>query len=113
MKRLFLIFAVLGCSFLFAGCDKDHDDDFEEVIIYPFTALGIPYGHLPPPGECKIWIPGLPPGQQGPPQSCESAMFHAPLGAWVIARANNWYEIHVISDTRPPVVVETRYYALP
>jgi len=30
----------------------------------------IPRGHLPPPGECRVWIPGLPPGQQPPPHRC-------------------------------------------
>jgi hypothetical protein len=34
------------------------------------SALGIPPGHLPPPGACRIWYPGRPPGQQPPPTSC-------------------------------------------
>ncbi|WP_205509926.1 hypothetical protein [Longitalea arenae] len=113
MRRLLLMVAVCASSFLFAGCDKDDDDDFEGVVIYPFADLGIPYGHLPPPGACKIWIPGLPPGQQGPPQSCESAMFNAPLGAWVISRTENWYQVNVLSHHQPRAVVEVHYYALP
>ena len=32
--------------------------------------VDIPKGHLPPPGECRDWIPGLPPGQQPPPRKC-------------------------------------------
>ncbi len=32
--------------------------------------LGIPRGHLPPPGACRIWYPDRPPGQQPPPGSC-------------------------------------------
>ena len=32
--------------------------------------VDIPKGHLPPPGECRDWIPGLPPGQQPPPRQC-------------------------------------------
>ena len=32
--------------------------------------LGIPPGHLPPPGHCRIWVPGRPPGHQPPPDSC-------------------------------------------
>ena len=34
--------------------------------------INIPRGHYPPPGECKIWNPALPPGQQSPPISCSS-----------------------------------------
>jgi hypothetical protein len=105
MKRLFLITAILGC--IFSGCKKDHDHD------HPFFDLGIPYGQLPPPGECKIWIPGLESGQQGSPQSCESAMLDAPLGAWVISRTENRYEVNVLSDSNPHIVVEVRYYGLP
>lgn len=34
-------------------------------------ALGaIPYGHLPPPGECRMWDFDLPPGRQPPPYRC-------------------------------------------
>ena len=31
---------------------------------------GIPKGHMPPPGECRIWFPDRPPGQQPPPGDC-------------------------------------------
>src|SRR3712207_4130331 len=30
----------------------------------------IPYGHLPPPGECRDWYPDLPAGHQPPPYRC-------------------------------------------
>jgi hypothetical protein len=85
---------------------RDHDG-----TIYPFSSLGIPKGHLPPPGECKIWIPGRPAGQQGPPQSCSSAFREAPLGAWVITHAANRYKVNVCSKTKPGVIVEVRLYA--
>ena len=34
--------------------------------------VNIPRGHYPPPGECKVWDPALPPGQQSPPIPCSS-----------------------------------------
>ena len=34
---------------------------------------GIPQGHLPPPGECRVWFDGRPAGQQPPPTSCRVA----------------------------------------
>lgn len=30
----------------------------------------IPRGHLPPPGECRVWYPGRPSGHQPPPFRC-------------------------------------------
>jgi len=36
-------------------------------------AQGIPPGHLPRPGECRVWYDGRPPGQQPPPMNCRDA----------------------------------------
>lgn len=33
----------------------------------------VPPGHLPPPGLCRVWIEGRPPGQQPSPVSCRRA----------------------------------------
>jgi len=37
----------------------------------PYDDVDIPDGHLPPPGECKLWDIHLEPGQQSPPGDCE------------------------------------------
>ncbi len=54
----------------------------------PSTAatLGIPPGHLPPPGKCKVWFPGDPPGHQPKARSCDGIEAAAPAGAWVLYR---------------------------
>lgn len=36
-------------------------------------AQGIPPGHLPPPGACRVWYDGRPPGQQPRPTNCREA----------------------------------------
>lgn len=59
--------------------------------------LGIPPGHLPGPGECRVWFPGRPPGQQPPPHDCRGGR-HAevPPGAWLIEHSSNDPEnVHV------------------
>ena len=33
----------------------------------------VPKGHLPPRGMCRVWIDGVPPGQQPAPTSCSQA----------------------------------------
>lgn len=40
---------------------------------YGDRVQGIPPGHLPPPGECRVWYDGRPPGHQPPPTSCREA----------------------------------------
>lgn len=47
-------------------------------------APDIPKGHMPPPGECRIWYPDRPPGQQPPPGDCRELQYHVPRGAYLI-----------------------------
>jgi hypothetical protein len=37
------------------------------------NSQGIPPGHLPPPGQCRVWYDGTPPGRQPAPTSCDQA----------------------------------------
>lgn len=39
----------------------------------------IPPGHLPGPGQCRVWYPNRPPGHQPPPFRC-SDRYHGPAG---------------------------------
>jgi hypothetical protein len=57
----------------------------------PAVTLGIPPGHLPKAGECRIWIPGTPPGQQPKPKSrpCDGIAPLAPPGSWIIYRPSD------------------------
>jgi hypothetical protein len=43
--------------------EEKHESKGEKHEVY-----GIPKGHLPPPGHCRIWYPNRPAGQQ-PPRS--------------------------------------------
>lgn len=44
----------------------------------------IPAGHMPPPGECRIWFPDRPPGQQPPPGNCQDLKRRVPPGAFLV-----------------------------
>lgn len=50
--------------------------------------FNIPPGHLPPPGQCRVWMPGEPPGQQKqyPVGRCSSLRTSIPAGAWLVYR---------------------------
>ncbi|KUG07498.1 hypothetical protein [Solirubrum puertoriconensis] len=84
------------------GDDEDRDDDDDDRgyerrdngrysnrkgsvggilgrVIFPPTGSGgprrlegVPRGHYPPPGQCRIWYPNRPPGHQPPPTDCRS-----------------------------------------
>ena len=45
---------------------------------------GVPPGHLPPAGQCRIWYDGVPPGRQPAPTSCVEAERRAPRNARVV-----------------------------
>lgn len=51
--------------------------------------FGVPPGHLPPAGQCRVWMPGEPPGQQKkryPVGRCSELSRSIPDGAWLIYR---------------------------
>ncbi|WP_247236521.1 hypothetical protein [Telluribacter sp. SYSU D00476] len=109
---LLLLIFISGCApmrYPYPPDDTDRDRD-REVRNYRLSELGIPKGHLPPPGECKVWFPGRPPGQQPPPQSCGSALRDAPLGAWVIVHEGQRYKVNIYNRTRRNLIDEVRYY---
>lgn len=90
--------------------EKDRDKDRRDGRSYRLGDMGVPKGHLPPPGECKVWFPGRPPGQQPPPTSCAAALRNAPLGAWVITHEGGRYKVNIFNRTRRNVIDEVRYY---
>lgn len=79
----------------------------------PVPALKIPPGHYPPPGECRIWMPGVPPGRQPAPSECMAVHGHVPLGAWVLYRPpteRKLVEVTAYDSSVPERVMWVRYY---
>lgn len=120
MRIAILILApfFIGCSAIYyptpvptGGDHSEHSEDHSEnQVLYPFADMGIPKGHLPPPGECKIWFPDRPAGHQPPPQSCSSAFRDKPLGAWVITHESNRYKVITFVKTGKGISERTKYY---
>lgn len=72
------------------------------------ATLGIPPGHLPPPGQCRVWIPGEPPGHQRPAGSCEVVERQVPPGGWLVYRpskSRRQVKVLVYERTRSRVVL--------
>ena len=78
----------------------------------PAASLGIPPGHYPPPGQCRVWLPGRPPGHQPRPVKCNS-VGEVPLGAWVLHRPTKdrkVVEVTAYHESTPKIVVSVGYY---
>lgn len=76
-------------------------------------ALGIPKGHMPPPGSCRIWYPGRPPGHQPPPFKCGAGGFRMPLGAFLVQRLDGkLIQVDEYDKGRPDFVVRTGRFQL-
>lgn len=59
-------------------------------------AIDIPPGHMPPPGECRIWFPGRPPGHQPPSGDCRRLEHSLPPGAWLLYRPDRARRVYRI-----------------
>jgi hypothetical protein len=83
----------------------------------PSTAatLGIPPGHLPQPGLCRVWVPGKPPGHQAKARSCSNIERSAPAGSWIVERPSKdkkFVHVRVVDERRPGVVVRLQVYEI-
>lgn len=68
----------------------------------------IPPGHLPPPGACKIWTPGKPPGHQKSITSCDEAFYYVQPGQMVVRRDD--YDQNVIEVSKAYVYRNALYF---
>lgn len=70
--------------------------------------IRIPDGHLPPPGECRIWYPDRPAGHQPPPFKCGQARPRVEPGGWYMQPGHRpqEFEVVVYDQQRPGVVVD-------
>lgn len=70
--------------------DRDRYDDRrtrDRLPAYYGRSVGptrVPPGQLPPPGLCRIWIDGVPPGRQPRPTDCATAQRYRPANARVL-----------------------------
>jgi len=75
--------------------------------------LGIPPGHLPRAGQCRVWIPGRPPGQQARARSCSGITTTAPAGSWILYRPDSdrsHVHVRVVDDQRASIVLKVQVF---
>ncbi len=77
------------------------------------VTLGIPPGHLPPPGRCRLWLPNRPPGHQPAARSCNNILVRAPAGSMVVYRPSKdkkVVRVRYVDTSRSGVVVAIRVF---
>jgi hypothetical protein len=77
--------------------------------------LNIPPGHLPEIGECRLWLPGFPPGRQPRPKSrpCDGITGVAPAGSWIVYRPSDdrrVVHVRILDERRAGVVIRIRIF---
>lgn len=75
--------------------------------------LKIPPGHLPPPGQCRIWVPGVPPGRQRRAADCSILAAEVPPGAWLLHRGTtepDRVEVTVYDAEHIGIIIEIQIY---
>ena len=60
------------------GFPREVTRDLKEIL------KDVPKAQLPPPGMCRIWLNGVPAGQQPAPTDCATAVRNRPANARVI-----------------------------
>lgn len=80
---------------------------------WSLRALGIPNGHMPPPGSCRIWYPNREPGHQPPPFKCGIGRVSVPLGAFLVQRLDGkLIQVDEYDGKRPNLIVRSGQFNL-
>ncbi len=77
------------------------------------VVLGVPPGHLPPTGMCRVWIPGRPPGKQARARSCSGIVAVAPAGSMILYRPTadkKIVRVRYVDRARAGVVIRVRVF---
>lgn len=106
-----LCLGTLGCSSKSQLTYRHGDPGVQPVRSEaPVAAIKVPPGHMPPPGQCRIWYPGTPPGRQPKPVAC-SEIDAVPAGAMVLSRTGpDRVRVLEYHASQPGVVVSVRIH---
>ena len=91
-----------------SGRAERHERESNPSYFHRQRQTRIPNGHLPPPGECRIWYPNRPAGQQAPPFKCGQSPGRVEPGGWLFSPGPQGQEIEVsvYDERRPGIVID-------
>lgn len=115
MGAAFAVFAAAACRPVSTSAPQAQPGPAPRRSPRTAATLGIPPGHLPAPGMCRVWMPGRPPGHQAKARSCSNIERSAPAGSWIVERPGQDRKVvfvRMMDERRAGVVVRTRVYEL-
>ena len=84
----FALTATAGADLTLADTDQQPGEVVALNGIGSIPPVGfIPPGHLPSPGQCRVWFAGRPPGHQPPPAPCHELAGALPAGAILVGNS--------------------------
>lgn len=109
---------VIGCGGKAGSSQPEPAVVFEDRLIVDEhddrSPLGIPPGHLPAPGQCRVWRPGRPPGQQPRAESCAQAETTAPPdSSWILYRPREdprLVHVRIVDPDQAGAILRVRVY---
>ncbi|MCZ6918229.1 MAG: hypothetical protein O7I93_15755 [Gemmatimonadetes bacterium] len=75
--------------------------------------LGVPRGHLPSSGMCRVWLEDVAPGRQARQESCPGILADAPAGSWILyrpAHLRHHIRVRYVHQRRSGRIVAVRVY---
>lgn len=90
---------------------------WDTVFVTPRRTINVPPGQYPPEGQCRVWIPGVPPGQQASSAPCDQ-LGAIPRGAFILFAGEAWeFDYDWIAESRrsrvPEVIVALKRRSRP
>ncbi len=84
MNRTILFAALIGATVVLPLEAQDRAQGRSRTPSQGRGPVAVPPGHYPGPGMCRVWIDGLPPGQQAPVTDCATARRQLPANGRVL-----------------------------
>jgi hypothetical protein len=99
MSKANLTFITTFLAVLVAGCSTGSSVPVARrpagnVIVVNETPRArvahVPPGHYPPPGQCRLWYAGRPPGRQPKAVPCMALRGHIGNGVFIVHNSRSW-----------------------
>jgi hypothetical protein len=108
---------IIGCGGTSSGQREASPVEFEDRLVIgendDKSPLRIPAAQLPAAGQCRLWKPNRPVGEQAPAGPCSQIESTAPPESWVLYRPRQdprLLDVRIIDPDQAGLVTQVRVY---